>query len=958
MMRWINSVPRSAFVFRAILLLLGVGWLSFSEALERLDAVIYDQLSALHRFSPDRAIAIVAIDDESLRTLGRWPWSRIVHAQLIDRLRQIDNRALAIDLLFTEPQDNDPNADRQLADAIAAHGAVVLPVAPVGSSTTQHINLIESLPVFRAHAALGHVDIELDSDGIARRVYLQAGIEKPDWPVLGQALVTYWHGAGKSGHDSGKAGIHVSGRWVRAQETLIPYLGPPGSFQQIPYVKALFDDNALAMLKDKIVIVGMTAAGMGMKFATPASPINRQPMSGAEWHANVLSMLLHGRSIYPVSGDTAGLISVAWMLALLLVTGVLRGNATLPVLLMVLSGGVALVWFTLHFLHFWLPPAAALLGTVAIYPLLNWRRINEFMQSLFVAKVRSNTALESVGDGVVTTDANDRIVYMNKGAEHILGVSLNQVQGVLLSSVLNLSRMHDGTHAELKDVELPVSTLHADTIQCFLRSAGGEEYTVRIARHLLRDESDALMGSVVVIADMTDTVELTKQVVYQANYDVLTKLPNRVSLMSQLETLIPVAQQRGETIAIFFVALDNFRKINDALGRRAGDDLLKMVAGRLAQMVSSGCIVTRWGGDEFVLLLRGATKETVIPQVTNTVLELMRQKFDLHHQDVFITASIGIGFYPEHGKDGETVLERAGMAMHRVKKEGGDSFSFYSTESSVAWTKDRLELEKELRIALHEGQLQVFYQPIVNVRQRRIVRLEALMRWPHPVRGFLPPGDFLPLAESAGLMERLGTEVLRLACDTARKLQDGGSIQIAVNVHPRQLLYGGFIPILRQIVTETRLPAPALIIEITENAIIADMVRASEVLHQIKAMGISIALDDFGTGYSSLTLLRELPIDILKIDKSFISNVDQNPNDLTIAQAIIGLGTNLGLSVIAEGVESERQMQLLLDHDCYLQQGYYFSRPVSYETVSHLLRHGDLTGSVSIERLCDAGNRC
>lgn len=957
MMHWINSIPRNTFAFRAILLLIGVGLLSFFALLERIDAVIYDRLSAIHQFSPDRNIVIVAIDDESLQALGRWPWPRSLHAQLIDRLRQIDNRALAIDLLFAEPQDNDPRADRQLAEAIANHGAVVLPVAPVMDTTTQHVNLIGSLPIFHKSAALGHVDIELDGDGIARRVYLKAGIEKSDWFAFSSVLAGYWHGnlVGKLEYDSSKINVDISGRWVRSQEALIPYVGPPGSFQQIPYVRVLFDDRVLADLKNKIVIVGMTAAGLGMKFATPASLINRQPMSGAEWHANVLSMLLHNRSIYPLSSGAASLISVTWVLALLLATGALRKNITLPVLLMLLICGLALVWLALRFFHCWFPPSAALLGTIALYPLLNWRRVNEFMQSLFVAKVRSNTALESVGDGVVTTDVQDRIIYMNKGSERILDVALNQVQGSLLSSVLNLSPMNDGMNSELENSELPVPEFSVNTIRCYLKTAGGEKRAVRITRHLLRDERDALMGFVVAIADITDTVELTKQVIYQASYDALTKLPNRALLMSRFEELITEAQQCSGIIAVFFVTLDNFKKINDALGHRAGDDLLRMVSQRLAKSISSDGVVARWGGDEFVLLFNGLAKEAAAPQMADAVLESMRREFSLHTQDVFVTASIGISLYPEDGENSETVLERASTAMHRVKNEGGDNFCFYSAESSMAWTRDRLTLEKELRLALNERKLQVLYQPIVNVQKRCIVRLEALVRWQHPTRGFLSPGDFLPLAESGGLMEQLGTEVLRIACNATQKLlQVGSHVQVSVNVHPRQLLYGNFLLTLSQVVAETRLPATALILEITESAIVGDMDRASEILRQIKAMGISIALDDFGTGYSSLTLVRELPIDILKIDKSFIRNLDQNLSDLTIVQAIIGLGVNLGLSVIAEGVESERQVQLLFNNHCYLQQGYYFSRPVSYESVLHLLSDIDSTSPVSIEWLCNS----
>lgn len=952
---WHTYSPHATFILRAILLLAGVGLLSFFSVLERIDAVFYDKISTIQQSLPDNNIVIVAIDEESLQTLGRWPWSRSLHAELINRLHKTGSNVIGLDILFSEPQ-NDPFADELLAAAIAAHGAVILPVAPVADGNVERIYLVEPLSFFRESARLGHVDIELDSDGIARRVFLKAGIEEPRWPAFGLALATQsnkytadWTGA------LSETPVNTRGRWVRSHEALIPYAGQPGSFQQLSYTQVLFDDQVLSSLKNKIIIVGMTATGMGMRFATPVSPLNRQPMSGVEWHANVLNMILHDRAIHPVADHSIGLISIIWVLTALLAVSILQRNITIPFLLILLGCGLFFVWVALSLAHIWLPPSAALLGTIAIYPLLNWRRINEFMQSLFVAKAGSNAALESVGDGVITTDARDHVIYMNRGAERIFGVTLNQVQGALLPTILDLSKIRDGTYHESEGSELPVLAFNVNTIQCYLKTASGEKRAVRITRHTLRDEQEVLMGFVIAIADITDTVELTKQVAYQASYDTLTKLPNRALLLTRFEELISTVHEHGKTITAFFVTLDNFKKINDALGHRAGDELLKMVSKRLTNTAHQSSIVARWGGNEFVLLFDHLHKDDTTPQMAQKILESIRQKFRIHNQEVFVTVSIGIGFFPEDGENSEAVLERASTVMHRVKIEGGNSFGFYSAESSVAWTRDRLEFEKELRTALNEGHLQVLYQPIVDVHQRRIVRMEALVRWPHPTRGYLSPGDFLPLAESVGLMEQLGEAVLRSACTAAEKLlQAGKPVNVSVNVNPRQLLYGNFMQTLSHVLSETKLPATSLILEITESAVVSDIGRASDILIQIKALGALIALDDFGTGYSSLTLLRELPIDILKIDKSFIRALDQNLNDLTITQAIIGLGMNLNLAIIAEGVESEQQVRILLNHHCHLQQGYYFSRPVPYESLLQLMSETDLSSPMSIERLCSS----
>lgn len=952
MIQWLQRIYRSTFLLRAFLLLSVVGALSYFDTLERIDAVFYDRLSAVRHDAPDNHIVIVAIDESSLRILGRWPWSRSVHAELIKRLQSAGSRVIALDLLFAEPQEDDLYADELLAVAMAQHGRVILPVAPAENGF-EHVFLVEPLSIFKRHAILGHTDIELDSDGVARRIFLKGGIDQPLWPALGSVIADYakTQSAQIASPLFSDYGITAAGRWVRTQEMLIPYAGPSGSFQQLSYVQVLSDDHVLAGLRDKIVLVGMTATGLGTRFATPVSPINRQPMSGIEWHANVVNMLLHDRAIAPLPSLMASIISAVWVLMILLVAAAYFRNISVLSLLAALTLGLLLVWFLLSYLRIWFPPVAAMFGTLAIYPLLNWKRINEFMHSLFETKVQSSAALESVGDGVITTDVHDQIIYMNKGAEKILGMPLNVVQGVLLTKLMRLSQMHDSASMESDDFELSLPAPDHSSMQCYVKTSGNEKRAVRITRHALRDEHNTLIGYVVALADITDTLELTKQVAYQASYDSLTKLPNRALLMARFEEL--AAASINPTITVFFVALDSFKKINDALGHRAGDELLKMVSQRLIETAGPDSMVARWGGDEFVLLFSLLNKEESAFQMAQKTLEAIRQKFLLLDQDIFVTVSIGISFFPENGANCEAVLERASTAIHRVKNAGGNNFGSYSTESSVAWTRDRLVLEKELRIALNGDELLVLYQPIVDVYQRRIVRLEALVRWPHPGRGELSPSEFVPLAESVGLMGQLGEKVLRTAClDAQQLLSAGRAIHVSVNVHPHQLLHGNFVHTLSQVLIETKFPPASLILEVTETAVVCDLGRASEILTQLREMGVLIALDDFGTGYSSLTLLRELPIDILKIDKSFIRALDQNLNDLTIVQAIIGLGGNLGLAIIAEGVESERQVRILLDNHCHLQQGYYFSRPIPFDAVVQLLSEADQLNPVSIERLC------
>lgn len=901
---------RYSFAARIAILLTGVAYLAYAEVLERLDYILYDKIAVLQQYPQDPDIVIIAIDDESFKALGRWPWSRGVHAELINRLSSVGNSAAAIDLLLSEPQDSDPYADRLLAYAIAAHGGVIFPAAPALEAGTEALTLVQPLPLFTQQAALG---LALTNPAAAR--------------AMNQALA--------------QVEAAQAGDWVRAQEALIPYAGESGSFRKLSYAQVLFDDETLGSLRDKTVIIGMTATGMGARFATPLSPLNHQPMTGVEWHANVFSMLTTGRVIYPVRAGVTTVISVVWVSFVLAVIAWSGKSFTVPPLLALIAAAVFLAGLMLEFYRIWIPPGAALLGTLSLYPLWNWRRINDFLRTFWMSKAHSNAALESIGDGVIITDALDQVIYINKGAENILRTRLDQIKGKRLAEILGGdAKAGDWSGDQTEKDRMADSFGKPGMIECALKTAQGNERTVRITRNQLFDDQETVMGSVIAMTDITDRVELAQQVAHQQSYDALTKLPNRSRLLVQFDDQIQTIQDSGKIIAVFFITLDNFKKINDAMGHHAGDKLLQMVSARLCDFAAAEGILARWGGDEFVLLSSGLTKEGSAPAMAQKMLDAIRQRFEIDGLEVFVSASIGVSFYPEDGVSSEAVLERAGTAMYRVKKDGGNHFGFYSAESSVVWTRDQLELERELRAAIKNDELQVLFQPIVNAQSHRIARIEALVRWPHPKRGYLSPGEFLPLAEDIGQIEQLGEIVLRTSCIAAYKLRQlGYPVNVSVNVNPRQLLNPHFTQTIVQVLRDTGLPAKSLILEITESAIVNDMERVSKVLEEIKCLEILIALDDFGTGYSSLTLLRELPIDILKIDKSFVRTLDQNRNDLKIVQAIIGLGKNLGLTVIAEGVETEQQVKLLLQHACYYHQGFYFSRPIPYDALYELMQH-------------------
>lgn len=922
--------------FRSVILMLFVAYLPFSGWLERFDWMIYDKISSWKQLVPNDRIVIVAIDEESLQTIGRWPWSRRIHAELIDRLRQAGSNVVALDFLMAEPDNIDPEGDRLLGMAIARHGAVVLPIAPIVEASSSKISLVQPLPMFQHNALLGHVDVELDYDGVARRLFLFAGVNSPDWPALGYVLVRKAGGVNVL-NDSDyliRSEINIPGTsdyWVRSHEVLIPFVGSPGSYPKISYERILNDDSILQQLNNKIIIVGMEAIGLHSGFTTPVST-NHRLMSGIEWHANVVNMLHSGNTINPLAKLWVTLISMVWLLIALIGVDFIQKNKVIFLLMAVMALGMLVVWIMFDFFHIWIAPSAGLIGLLFVYPLWSWSRINEFMHSLFITKTFSFNALESVGDGVITTDTDSRIVYMNSEAERLIGSSIEQLKGSLLYELLNIKATRHSRSIEIQEIGTLVKNFPLSQDHHRLNNHDESKRMVRVTRQSLFDEHKALMGSVVTISDISDTVELKQQFPHQAHHDSLTMLPNRTLLLAKLDQTVESAQQAAAIFAVFNIVIDEFKKINDALGHRAGDSLLKLVTQRMQAIIGEQNVIARWSGDEFMVLF-ASTQDALqlAPKVAQDILDSISHRFELDGQEIFLTASIGISFYPQDGQTSELVLCHAAGAMGLAKQHGGNQFSFYLPDKVIDWTRDKLELEKDFRLALKNNELDVFFQPIINVQLGRVVRMEALVRWIHPIRGFLPPGDFVPMAEQIGLINQMGELVLHKACKYARELEKiAGTISISVNVAPRQLLQKDFIQIVETIINDIGFPAELLVLEITESAIIGDMVLASEILSGLKALGVLIALDDFGTGYSSLSLLRELPIDILKIDKSFIRTIDDSTHDFTIAQTIIGLGGNLGKTVIAEGVETADHMRILRDHACYLQQGFYFSRPLPF----------------------------
>jgi diguanylate cyclase (GGDEF)-like protein/PAS domain S-box-containing protein len=438
--------------------------------------------------------------------------------------------------------------------------------------------------------------------------------------------------------------------------------------------------------------------------------------------------------------------------------------------------------------------------------------------------------------------------------------------------------------------------------------------------------------------DITERKQNELRIQYLATHDALTGLPNRGLLQDRLEHAVALAQRTRRMVAVLFFDLDRFKLINDSLGHKSGDELLQIMSSRLRQVVRDGDTAARLGGDEFVVLLENLESDEEVAHIAEKILERLRAPLSLNGHELFISVSIGISVYPKDHQSVETLLKDADIAMYHAKVGGGNNFRFYDSEMNTL-AFQRLSTENRLRRALELEQLVLYYQPLVDLKTGQITGMEVLMRWNDPARGLVGPAQFMSVAEETGLIVGLSHKVLLEACRQCRRWQNMGlsGFQMSVNLSAQQLGPYNLVKAVNDILAETGMSPASLKLEITENELMADVERAKQSLHELSGMGVEIAIDDFGTGYSSLSYLKTLPIDTLKVDRSFVHDVATDEDDAAIVGATISLAHHMGLKVIAEGVETGSQLDFLTRHHCDQGQGYYFSPPLSSEAMESLL---------------------
>jgi diguanylate cyclase (GGDEF)-like protein/PAS domain S-box-containing protein len=534
--------------------------------------------------------------------------------------------------------------------------------------------------------------------------------------------------------------------------------------------------------------------------------------------------------------------------------------------------------------------------------------------------------LRSMGEAVAVIDLDFCFISVNPSFSRITGYSEEEVSGQN-SNLLDSGQHSQDFYRRVRDILERTGHWAGEMWQ---RRKDDEEFLGWIEMSEVRDSLGMRSHFVAVVNDITDKKRAEQELRYLANYDTLTGLPNRALLSERLGRAIVRARRQETRVAVLFLDLDRFKDINDSLGHAAGDRLLKAAATRLQATVSAADTVARLGGDEFTVVLEDVESLIAVERMARDILLAFATPLEVDERhDVNITPSLGISLYPDHALVPTDLLKFADTAMYQAKAEGRNTYQIYN-ETMDTEARHRAAIIASLRKALDRGEFRLMYQPRMSLADGSISGVEALLRWRSPELGEISPSVFVPLAEESGLILSIGEWVLREACQQLKAWRQQGllDISMSVNVSVLQLLRGNLCEFLQQALVATGLPAERIELEVTESMVMQNAEQATAVLNELRTIGVSLAIDDFGTGYSSLVYLKRLPIDTLKIDKEFIDDLTRDPDDEAITSTIITMGHSLGLNVIAEGVETELQLNFLREHGCDEIQGHWLSRPI------------------------------
>ncbi len=562
-------------------------------------------------------------------------------------------------------------------------------------------------------------------------------------------------------------------------------------------------------------------------------------------------------------------------------------------------------------------------------------------EALFVERERAQVTLNCIGDAVACTDTLGNISFLNFEGEQLTGWSSHDALGQPMCDVIRIVEA-TSRHpmANPMDISVPLKGVVSSLSNWVLIRRDHPEIPIEESVAPIHDRGGRVIGAVIVFRDVTAGRAMALQITHSAQHDFLTGLPNRMLLNDRVTEAIALARRHGKKVAVLFLDLDGFKHINDSLGHTVGDKVLQSTATRLVHCVRDSDTVSRQGGDEFVVLLSEVQRSEDAAVIARKMLQAISQVHSVDQHDLHVTTSIGVSVYPEDGPNAETLITNADTAMYQAKELGPERYQFFTPAMTVR-AVERQFIEEGLRQALARDEFSLVYQPKVDLRTRRIMAAEALIRWNHPTRRMILPSAFIPVAEECGLIVPIGRWVLREACRQAREWKDAGqpAISMAVNVSAMEFRDENFLTGVFAILDHFGLNPGSLELELTESVLMRDAGATETILRALRARGIRLAVDDFGTGYSSLSYLRKFTVDSLKIDQSFVRQIIAAPDE-PIVRAVINLGRSLNLRVVAEGVEEREEAECLEALQCEEAQGDYFSPPLPPTEFGALLASG------------------
>jgi diguanylate cyclase (GGDEF)-like protein/PAS domain S-box-containing protein len=853
-------------------------------------------------------VVLVTIDARSIEKLGVWPWSRTRHAELLDKLRIAGAADVAFDIDFGS---RSTAADDQ-AFALALErfgGSTILPIfRQVGMGAQGVPRLFTTWPLaeFAAQAWPATVNVVPERSGLVRRYALGETMDGRFFPSL--------------------AGL-LAGSYDTSAQSF--YLDHSIQVRKIPtysFVDVLDETVGARQLKGKKVVIGATAIELGDRFHVPVAGI----IVGVELQALAAESILQGRLLSKTSVAVAVVGLAALGSFMLLVWNVWTPSRQTIALL---AFAVAVESFAV-LLQAHVPiilDTAPWLTAAGTYLVALWLNELDLRQVLArVAQQRFQSIAMSLGDGVVCVDPKGAISFWNGGARAIFGYGASEVTG------RPFSMLYEKGATATQGESISLCGTCNEPIELVGVRKNGERFPLEVRFSSWR-ESDGRHGGAIV-RDISARKREEERIRYLAMHDPLTDLANRAHLSERIKESVNRARETQQCVGVLLIDLDNFKEINDTLGHESGDRFLRTFAAQLRICVGDSAPVARLGGDEFVVVIEGGDVEAKLDDLVKSISGIFASRYtDVDGSGFLISAASGAALHPRDGDTPEELLAKADLALYRAKKEGRGAHVRYHSSFKRDLEHRRL-LEAELHRAVQEDEFELLYQPQVRLSDGGIIGAEALIRWRHPVRGLISPGEFLHVLNSGNMATTVGTWVLQTACKQGRRWQSAGyDIRVAVNLSPAQ--FNEELPdIIVGALQETGLSAHLLEVEVTENILLSeDDPTTTKLLQRIRTLGVRIAFDDFGTGYASLSYLRRFPLDRLKIDRSFVSDLGNDPRNTAIVAAIVDLSKGLGLSVVAEGIDNEHCVRLLQEHGCEEGQGFHFGRPMTAEHLEHLM---------------------